>query len=346
MIMKAKKLSKDKTVQYACCLKDGQFLFASFPDSLLNTDYQISYVFRYDTRADEKTPWVWSDYDGWFVVSVEYSKRLDLRCVLSREGQVNLYGPGGNPDHTFQIPEAGVFGEAAADLGYVNRIRAIGDSLYVCGMNRQVYRFFWNGKDLAAGQWRNVAGAMRQPPAGDPPDDAGEAFDQWLEDSDSIDFVDIAGASESDIYAVGDQVWHFNGQQWQQLNIPTDEALAAIKVFDAQRVVMVGHNGTVLMGNATQGFVDLSGVNDNQNFVGVEWFEDKLFLASNLGLYTCNLARKQIEKYSTTLKPDLRDTHLLEAKDGILWSFGFKDLAYFDGQRWTRVDHPDNPPIR
>ena len=57
-------------------------------------------------------------------------------------------------------------------------------------------------------------------------------------------------------------------------------------------------------------------------------------------------AKKTIEPYATDLSPDLQDTHILEAKDGILWSFGFKDLAWFDGKTWTRVNNPDNPPIR
>ena len=78
----------------------------------------------------------------------------------------------------------------------------------------------------------------------------------------------------------------------------------------------------------------------------MELFGDKLFLASSLGLFTYDAAQKKIERYVTTLTPDLQDTHILEAKDSVLWSFGFKDLAYFDGKRWTRVDHPDNPPIR
>jgi hypothetical protein len=343
--MKSKNLSKFKTVQTACTLGKGQFLFASSSDALLNTDYELTYVFRYDTTSDDKTPWVWNDYD-WTVVSLCFWARNDLKCILSREGQVNIYGPGGNPDHTFQIPEAGVFGDAANDLGYVNRIRVIGDSLYVCGMSRQVYRFMWDGKDLSAGQWLNVAGSMRQPPSSEPPDDDGDAFDQWLEDNDSIDLVDVAGPSEKDIYAVGDEVWHFDGHAWQPLEMPSQEPLAAIKVLDEKRIVLAGHNGGLLIGNAKDGFSDLSTVDDNQNFTAVEWFEDRLFLASNFGLFTYDPATKKIEKYAITLKPDLKDTHLLEAKDGVLWSFGFKDLAYFDGKKWTRVDHPDNPPIR
>jgi hypothetical protein len=56
--MKAKSLSKFKTVQTACGLGSGQFLFASSSDALQNTDYESTYVFRYDTISNDKTPWV------------------------------------------------------------------------------------------------------------------------------------------------------------------------------------------------------------------------------------------------------------------------------------------------
>ena len=128
--------------------------------------------------------------------------------------------------------------------------------------------------------------------------------------------------------------------------LPTDEPLNAIKVLSPREIILVGHNGTLLAGNARTGFIDLSRVEDNQNFTSAEWFAEKLFLASNFGLHVYDPAKKTIEPYATDLSPDLQDTHILEAKDGILWSFGFKDLAWFDGKTWTRVDHPDNPPIR
>lgn len=146
-----------------------------------------------------------------------------------------------------------MFGDAAIGLGYVNRIRAIAGQLYVCGQSRQVYRFAWNGQDLATGQWINVAGPMRQAPLTEPPaTDAGEdAFDAWLDSDDHIDFVDIDGSAADDMYAVGDEVWRTrNGRSWQRLTLPTDEPINAIKVIDAQRVWMVGHNGTLLYGNA------------------------------------------------------------------------------------------------
>lgn len=316
-------------------------------DYARNHDYEISFVSGYAPIQLPDDPWRVKAYEDWTVVSVCYHLANGFRCVLSREGDVRLYGPGGKPDHTYQIPEAGVWGEAATGLGYVNRIRAIRDHLYVCGQSRQVYRFDWDGKDLATGQWRDVAGPMRHPPMPEPPDDADEeAFDRWLDDNDAIDLVDIDGPAEDDIYAIGDEAWHWDGRHWAQIALPTDEPLTAIKVISPNEIYLVGRNGTLLRGNRRDGFVDLSSVEDNQRFVGIEYFDGKLFLASNLGLFVYDPSRRKIERHTTNLKPDLQDTHVLEAKDGILWSFGFKDLAWFDGQTWTRVDHPDNPPIR
>jgi hypothetical protein len=303
-------------------------------------------VSTYAPRLRPHRPWRSQVMEEWPLVSATFDSQRQLRCLLSREGQVNIYGPGGTPDHTFQIPEAGVFGPASTGLGYVNRIRAVGSGLYVCGQSRQVYRFDWDGQDLARGRWVDVAGAMRQPPASEPPaEDDAEAFEAWLDANESADFHDIDGPAENDLYAVGDEVWHWDGQRWAPLALPTDEPLAAITVLGADDVVMVGHNGTLLRGNAGSGFKDLSGVHDNQNFTGVAALGERLYLASNLGLFVYE-AGTGIRPCRTGLQPELQDAHQLEAKDGVLWSFGFKDLAWFDGQRWTRVDHPDNPPIR
>jgi hypothetical protein len=331
------------TIEGGCLIRADMALLNTSIDSLPQADFDFSRVSTHEL-ADKDTPWGYKDY-GWVVVSVAYWSSIRLRCILSREGEIRLYGPGGKPDHTYQIPEAGVFGDSEAGFGYANRIRAIGDQLYVCGQARQVYQFSWDGKDLSSGQWLNIAGEMRQSPMSEPPDDDKD-LDQWLDDNDSIDLVDIHGASPQDIYVTGDQTWHFNGSAWRLLELPTDEPMAAIKVLDAKRIVLVGHNGSLLIGNSQEGFQDLSTVDDNQNFVGVEWFDNKLWLASNFGLFIFDPLKKKIEKYTTSLQPDLQDTHQLEAKDGVLWSFGFKDLAYFDGKAWTRVDHPDNQPIR
>ena len=145
-----KKIPKDKTIQSGAAIDDMTVLLAESLDYANDKECEISFVSGYAPRQLPDDPWRVKSYENWLVVSVCNQAKNNLRAVLSREGQVRIYGPGGKPDHTFQIPEAGVFGDAANDLGYVNRIRVIGDKLYVCGMSRQVYRFTWDGKDVSA----------------------------------------------------------------------------------------------------------------------------------------------------------------------------------------------------
>ncbi len=344
------KVPTDKTIVAAALIDPIFVLMAEELDYARRKSISISFVSSYAFSEYPDDPWRVRSHDDIDIVSVAYFPKSRFRCALSREGWVRLYGPGGNPDRTFQIPDAGVFGPQSKGYGYVNRIQAVGDGLYVCGDHRQFYRFVWDGQNLASGRWVDAAGSMRQAPVpADAPDEP-QAFEAWLDaQEDSVEFRDLGGSAGDDLYAVGDQVWHYNGQTWQQVALPTDEVIHAIKVVDAQRVALVGHNGTVLLGNAKAGFVDVSGVDDNQNFTGVEFFMDRLWLASNLGLFVYDFANRKIEPYKTDLAVDLVDTHLLEAKDGVLWSFGYKDLAYWDsredGSKWVRVHHPDNPRV-
>ncbi|QEI07096.1 hypothetical protein FXN63_15555 [Pigmentiphaga aceris] len=337
----------DKTIQAGCALDGATIMLAESLDYAQDNAYEVSFVAAYAPRYLADDPWRVRAYEAWTVVSVAFWDAFGLRCVLSREGQVRLYGPGGTPDHTSQIADAGVFNDTAIGLGYVNRIRAIGDHLYVCGQSRQVWCFAFDGQDFASGTWRDLAAGMRQVPMPEM-DEAldGDALDDWLGAHDAVDLVDINGTATDDLYAVGDEAWHWDSREWRQLALPVDEPLHAIEVVSRDVIYLVGHNGTVLAGNARDGFVNLSRTEDNQNFTSAACFEGSLFLAAPEGLYCYDANSKRIAPYFTGLTPELQDAHQLEAKDGILWSFGFKDLAWFDGKDWTRVDHPDNPPIR
>lgn len=304
---------------------------------------------RFFDINDTQEPWGNVDIVGWTVTSVDAPKPT-LRACLDEEGYFQLFGPGGRALYRSVIPEAGVFRQGAAGYGYVNRIRAIGSSLYVCGASRQVYRYaFASGGTALSGEFFDIAGPMRQPALTPPPAPSGPEFDAWSA-RDIVLFNDIGGSADDDIYAVGDETWHFDGHSWTQLQLGSDpEPMHVIKVLDADRILIGGRNGYLYLGNVRDGFRSLVGVDDNATITGLEWFDNRLFVATNQGLRTLDAAARRLLPLDTGLRPALQDAHLLEAKDGVLWSFGYKDLAYWDfrqGDRaWVRVQHPDNPAI-
>lgn len=332
------------TYRHGTCLTGKLVLLSTGLDYFEEKGDTVFTRLKFYDVDDAVVPWGNSDMVGWKVSSVCLWNDK-FRVALDEEGMVRLFAPSPPTNVRIQIPEAGVFGKAAAGYGYVERIRSIGKGLYVCGSHRQVHQYVPGANNPLSGHFQNIAGAMRQPPLPKPPPSESPDYQKWL-DIKLVNLNDIAGHSETDIYVTGDETWHFDGQTWRQLTLPNDdETMHVIKVIDADTVVIGGANGYLLLGNARTGFKNISSVDDNQTITGLEVFNSTLYIASDSGLFTYNRQSKRIEPYRTDLKVDLVDAHLLEAKDGILWSFGYKDLAYFDGKSWTRVHHPDNPPV-
>ncbi len=355
------KYATDKTDIFGCVVDSIQAIRVQSLDAIKDDpDIVVSFLTSYyPIDKGMARPWLVMPYEHHTLVCCTTwpQPQITLRCVLSEEGHVDIYGPGGNPSATFQIPDAGVWREGATGYGYVSRIRAIGQSLYVCGDARQVYRLLYpsNASDAASllkrARFVHADAGMLQAPTPDAPAPGDEAaMDAWLESTDTCQFNDIAGTSETDIYATGDETWHYNGQVWRQLTLPVDdEPMHVIKIVDANTVILGGRNGYLFVGNSQKGFANISHHDDNHTITGLEWFDGKLFIATDAGLFIYNPQTRRQERYRTDLQVDLVDTHLLEAKDGVLWSFGYKDLAYWDsregGSKWLRVYDPDNVPV-
>lgn len=109
---------------------------------------------------------------------------------------------------------------------------------------------------------------------------------------------------------------------------------------------MCGSKGTLLMGNAREGFTTMNPLGAKQLFLSITKFNGLYYLGSNLGLFQFDLEQNRVfRKVRTSLRPDLTDTNIVESVDDVLWSMGPKDIARFDGHAWQRFQHPDNPPI-
>ncbi len=310
--------------------------YAAGSGDALDTFARFTRVVCYD--ANYHHLWVRHDQD-WRAVALAYfgpqHENFDDVVVLSEEGDVRYIG-----DHDpllEKIQGAGVFSADAKGWGYLADIQQIGDSLYACGYKGQVY------KRYGPNDWDHM--------------DKGLLQDPKTVQEHRIALSVINGPHENAIYAAGYQhadwlppkAFFFNGTLWRELELPAvAERIVNMYVESETRIWMCGSNGTLLLGNAQDGFKSLSTVDDNQLFTSVCKFQDQIWLASNLGLFVYDPANHAagIRKFTTGLQPELKDANIVDCYDKVLWSIGPKDIARFDGQKWERIDHPDNPPIR
>ncbi|WP_431261851.1 hypothetical protein ACQ859_16465 [Roseateles chitinivorans] len=313
---------------------DGESIYISGSLDALPAYSAHVRLFLYDELVDPV--WRHHDVDWWSIataVFVESDEAPWALSCLSNEGQVEYIRSSGDPI-VESIPGAGVHRSGAVRWGYMSNLKQIGDHLYACGGAGQVYKRL--GKD----HWVHMDEGVLQAP---------DVDDRLLPSA-------IDGPHEEAIYLVGalaesgypPRVHFWNGKTWRQLELPeVAERLTCIYVETETRIWLAGANGTLLLGNAEDGFVSLSSVDDNQLFLGVCEYFGKVYLPSNLGLFVYDVDNPQagIQEVVTGLTPELQDARIIDRASGVLWSVGGKDIAKFDGKVWTRIQHPDNDPI-
>jgi hypothetical protein len=234
-----------------------------------------------------------------------------------------------------QIVGSGLWNPHANGWGYMSALKQIGTHLYAAGGAGQVY------KRVGPDQWMHMDAGLLQAP---------DVSERLLPRA-------IDGPHEAAIYLLGGIsaigvppfLFFWNGQHWTRLPLPeVAERLTGIHVESEQCIWLCGANGTLLRGNAAEGFTSLATVDDNQLFLSLCLYRERIVLASNIGLFYYDPAQPQqgIRKLTTTLQPDVQDANIVEAVEGVLWSIGPKDIVRHTEKGWERIDHPDNPPIR
>jgi hypothetical protein len=281
----------------------------------------------------------WVHNEDWLARSITYfgpsGEIFDDTVVLSEDGHVQYLGE--HAALTEKISGAGVHAEDSKGWGYLSDLQQIGDHLYASGYRGQVY------KRRGPNDWIHFDEGLLQTP------------DTPMEQSIALSVIN--GPHENAIYAAGyegsaghpPKAFFWNGERWREIQLPpVAEGINNMYIESEQRIWMCGSNGTLLLGNAVDGFNSLSAVEDNQWFLSICKYRDLIFLGSNLGLffYDPNNHAQGIREVKTNLQPELQDANIVDCAGEVLWSIGPKDIARFDGKTWTRVDHPDNPPIR
>lgn len=277
--------------------------------SLQAGDYNLTRLFFY--KFDGR----WSHRDvETIVISVCVTHKPNRTYfALGRDGRIFGVVSGGN-----WFEETIVDAGAGKDkFGYLTQMRLIESDLYACGHRGQVYRRTSIG-------WVHI--------------------DNGLLQREPCDFTvshnGIDGTSPNDIYVVGDggKIFHYDGQLWEDVSPNTNLNLTNIQCVDSDEVYVCGKNGLLLRGNSSAWDI-LCDAEKGADAWDLEFYGDKLYLVvgEKLMVYDGN----DLSEVDTKLEPPV-DAYHLDSRKGILWSFGEEDLAFFDGNTWTRIIHPDN----
>lgn len=315
--------SQPITFVAGCAVEADYFYVAAYPDDYDPSEYIFSYLLAYLGRFGDD-PWAVNTTDKNIVsvcvkkASLSTGRRL---CSLSKEGEVRIFSNKDGSVIEEKIDEAGV---RLGSRGYLTEIREIGMALYACGYNEQVYR---RDDD---GTWRLLTAEPLR-------------IRDVLKDDNIGSLNSIDGTGDTDIYTCGDAglLYHFDGNRWARIQVRTEEHLNCVRGVSFDEVWVCGNNGTLLKGNARSGFVDLSTINDNDLFWSLTKFKGQVYIATpGEELFVYDGAT--IQPVDTGFPSGLM-TYMVDSVPDMLWSFSPKEIACFDGYKWTRINHPSNP---
>ena len=145
----------------------------------------------------------------------------------------------------------------------------------------------------------------------------------------------IHGFGGSDLYAVGKRglLWHFDGKNWTQRELPTNVNLSRVKCAEDGSVYVAGHHGMLIRGRDRVWSV-ISQEATTDDIWSVEWYRGRLYVATMEALYRLegdDLVPVDFGK----VKPDTY--YHLSAADGVMWSIGEEDIVSFDGKSWKKI---------
>ena len=250
------------------------------------------------------------DYD-WNIASCTVVYKPDERFVaIGPFGRVLVIG-GGNVNEEVPINDKGI---SPKKRGTLRAVRGIGGKAYAVGTMRQVYKRenidTWHCIDSSAQNYIDI------------------------EKTDTC-FESIDGFNEKEIYAVGweGEIGWYNGETWKIIDSSTNTTLTNVRCAANGKCYASGKSGIILEGRYGDWKI-LKQELTKDNFWGMEWFNNTLYLSTNKALYL--LENNNLKEVAFPNQKGSTFNHL-SAKDGILWSIGAKDIFEFDGSIWKKL---------
>jgi len=152
-------------------------------------------------------------------------------------------------------------------------------------------------------------------------------------------FNSADGFNEKDIYACGDagDLWHFNGSNWRQLDIPCNVSLNCILCADDGFVYIAGDLGVIYKG-INDKWEKIEQSLTKVSFINITSFKGILYISTENGLY-------QYKDYIFWRvgfdKGDIQTSfNWVTSNSEILVSYGPDQALVFDGNKWIQVIGP------
>ncbi|MFH6995479.1 hypothetical protein [Flavobacterium sp. FlaQc-48] len=173
----------------------------------------------------------------------------------------------------------------------------------------------------------------------------------FIDDTASTDyfFRDMAGFSESDLYAVGDagSVFHFDGKKWDQLAFPTNIRLTTVTCAGNGQAYISDKNCAVWVGRGAK-WKKLTDGDMSLYFFDSAWFDGQMWFANDYGIWVLENDQLVLAKDSKH-KPIPEDVAVLCGRIDIspdnkrMLICGQRGAAVYDGERWETLFTCDLP---
>jgi hypothetical protein len=283
----------------------------------------LAYPVTLDEQEAEFTRFYTTNFQRWAqkafefdVVSIGYGESSQGLAfwLLGKRGQVIVTSPSGQT--TEQIRDAGT---GPGKLGYVNSLRIIGNRVFVCGYQRQIY-------ERVKGSWVHI--------------DDGVLADESVE---GVSLNDIEGNASGALCAVGaeGEIAVADGSRWSLLDSPTNAHLYALCVDGEGRFCAAGANATVVRGDGAAFEVLCAGQPAIGSLWDIAWFGEQLVVSATAGLFVVRAGT--LAPFDPPL-PRKPVGYKLASCNGRLWFVGTHKIFCLEGKKWEEWRCPDNAP--
>lgn len=225
-----------------------------------------------------------------------------------------LFGLGENGEvvifHEGEVTEE----QINAQRGPLRHLATIGDQLYACGADMQVFH------RTAPGTWQEIG-----------PDAA------MRENFKANHLEQIDGFAPNDLYAAGRAgiVWHYNGETWTAIQTENKLNYYAVNCAADDKVYLSGQNGVLAFGRG-EVFEVLKHHANLPDVWGIDLYGDIVFMAGERSMVLSNL--EDFIPDDEAIERGMGTFYDLHNNGEFLFSFGAKDVMRRTMEQWQRLD--------